>query len=73
MAGFVLDSGAAVITEADKARVAREIRTTFATHYARRLTLEQMLEVDVMAEYQKQGSNSKALVLPRTSSAGAKL
>merc|ERR1719162_23439 len=52
-------------TEDSKQRVAREIKTTFATTYARRLSLEQMLDVATMAEYQKQASNSKALVTPQ--------
>ena len=73
VAGFVLDSGSAIITEEDKQRVAREIKSTFTTVYARRLTLEQMLDVDKMAEYQAQKSNTKALVLPWATGAGAKL
>lgn len=65
IAGFLLGTGFAVITEDNKQRVAREIKTTFATAYARRLSLEQMLDVAAMAEYQKQASNSKALVTPQ--------
>jgi NADPH:quinone reductase-like Zn-dependent oxidoreductase len=71
--GFLLGSGAAEITDADKRRVAREIRTTFATTYARRLTLEQMLDVTAMAEYQAQQSNSKSLVTPHITTAKSML
>ena len=70
MAGFILDEGTAGITEDDKRRVAREIKTTFATNYSRRITLEQMLQPEVMAEYQKQQSNNKALVVPDLGSGG---
>jgi NADPH:quinone reductase-like Zn-dependent oxidoreductase len=64
VAGFLLGSNAAVITAEDKQRVAREIKTTFATTYSRRLSLEQMLDVATMKEYQAQSSNNKALVTP---------
>ena len=73
VAGFVLDSGTAIITEEDKQRVAREIKSTFRTVYSRRLTLQQMLDLENMAEYQAQKSNSKALVLPWATTEGAKL
>ena len=73
VSGFLLGSGAATITDADKARVAREIRTTFATTYARRITLEEMLDPTIMAEYQRQQSNSKALVTPHVVTIAAKL
>jgi hypothetical protein len=62
--GFLLGSGTAAITQDDKDRVAREINTTFATTYARRISLGEMLSVDAMKEYQAQKSNSKALVTP---------
>ena len=65
VAGFLLGNGAAVITEEDKQRVAREIKTTFASAYSRRLSLEQMLDVAMMKEYQSQSSNNKALVTPQ--------
>lgn len=64
VAGFLLGSGSAAITADDKQRVANEIKTTFATTYSRRLSLENMLEVPEMVEYQKQASNSKSLVTP---------
>lgn len=39
VAGFVLDEGTAAIIEDGKHCVAREIKTTFAITYARRITL----------------------------------
>jgi len=72
VAGFLLGQGTAKITEEDKLRVAREIKTTFATSYSRRLSLEQMLDVKMMKEYQAQSSNNKALVTPQLTS-GSKL
>lgn len=68
IAGFLLGTGFATITEDNKQRVAREIKTTFATTYARRLSLEQMLDVAAMTDYQKQASNSKSLVTPQITS-----
>ena len=64
VAGFLLGSGAAAITPADKARVAAEISSTFATTYSVRIALEEMLLPRVMEEYQAQRSNAKALVTP---------
>merc|ERR550525_836224 len=60
VAGFLLDTRH--ITEEDKQRVAREIKTPFATTYSRRLSLEQMLDVSMMREYQAQASNNKVLI-----------
>jgi hypothetical protein len=62
--GFLLGAGAAAITDADRERVAREIKTTFATTYSRTITLEGMLDESAMKEYQAQSSNNKALVVP---------
>jgi NADPH2:quinone reductase len=70
VAGFLLGVGDASITDADKQRVADEIKTTFATTYSRRLSLEQMLDPAMMVEYQKQQSNNKALVVPHLGSGG---
>jgi hypothetical protein len=50
--------------------VAREIKTTFATNYSRRITLEQMLQPEVMAEYQTRRSNTKALGVPHLGRGG---
>lgn len=72
VSGFLLGSGAAAITEEDRQRVANEIKTTFATTYSHRLTLEQMLDIKAMEVYQKQSSNSKSVVTPQVV-AGSKL
>lgn len=65
VAGFLMGVGPAAITADMKQRVADEIKTTFATSYSQRLTLEEMLDVAAMKLYQKQSSNSKALVTPQ--------
>merc|ERR1712192_139652 len=65
VAGFLLGVGAAQITDEGKKRVAREIKTTFASSYSRHLSLEQMLDVNMMKDYQAQSSNNKALVTPQ--------
>jgi NADPH2:quinone reductase len=62
--GFLMGSGFAKIEEQDMRRVAREIKTTFATGYSQRLSLEEMLDVQTMKQYQAQSSNNKALVTP---------
>ena len=68
ISGFLLGSGTAAITDADKQRVADEIKTTFATSYGSKLSLEDMLNPNAMKEYQAQKSNSKALVVPHMTS-----
>lgn len=73
VAGFLLGSGTAAITDADRARVAAEIKTTFKSFYNTHLSLEQMLEVSNMQEYQAQKSNTKSLVTPAVLTAAAKL
>ena len=45
-----------------------EIKTTFATSYGSKLSLEDMLHPNAMKEYQAQKSNSKALVVPHMTS-----
>jgi len=65
VAGFLLGQGTAKIAEEEKQRVAREIKTTFATHYSQRLSLDQMLDVNTMKAYQSQSSNRKMLVTPQ--------
>jgi hypothetical protein len=71
--GFLLGTGAASITAADKRRVANEINTTFSTTYAQKLTLEGMLDPNIMKEYQAQKSNQKCLVTPNAVSAKSRL
>lgn len=67
VAGFLLGSSTP-ITDGDKQRVADEIKTTFSTQYSRRISLEEMLDVENMKEYQAQSSNNKALVTPQATS-----
>ncbi len=47
-----------------KARVAKEIKTTFATRYTREITLAEVLHLDVIAAYGKRATDSKFLVTP---------
>lgn len=54
----------AVTVDAMKARVAREIRTTFASHYKGGFTLTGLLSVEVLRECMRRGTNRKYLVLP---------
>jgi hypothetical protein len=69
----LLGTNAAVVTHEDKERVAREINSTFATKYSRRISLEGMLDVENMKEYQAQSSNNKALVMPFATATRARL
>nr|HET7859026.1 zinc-binding dehydrogenase [Caldimonas sp.] len=48
-----------------KARVARELKTTFASHYTRTVGLAGMLEPEVMAAAQRKSTGEKFLVDPR--------
>ena len=71
VSGFLLGTTeATTITEEDKQRVAREIKTTFSTTYQRRLTLAQMLDPAAMKAFQAQKTGSKSLVVPQQLSAG---
>ena len=45
-------------------RVVREIKTTFASHYTREISLEDMLQPDKIKAYAKQGTGAKYLVNP---------
>ena len=47
-----------------RARVAREITTTFASHYTREISLPQVLSPDVMAAYARQATGEKFLIAP---------
>jgi len=46
-------------------RVANELTTTFASHYAQRISLQQALEPAVIQEYGKQATGSKYLITPQ--------
>ncbi|MGB1654637.1 MAG: NADH oxidase, partial [Acidimicrobiales bacterium] len=45
-------------------RVADEITTTFASHYAERISLGDMLDPDVARAYAAQATGEKRLVVP---------
>jgi NADPH2:quinone reductase len=45
-------------------RVAREIRTTFASHYSRVISLDEALKPDVIAAYNKKSTGDKYLIEP---------
>jgi NADPH2:quinone reductase len=46
-------------------RVAAELKTTFAAHYTKRVSLAGMLQPDAIAEYSKRATGSKYLVCPQ--------
>jgi NADPH:quinone reductase-like Zn-dependent oxidoreductase len=46
-------------------RVAKEITTTFASHYTDRIGLEQMLQADVLKQYARMATGEKYLVRPQ--------
>jgi NADPH2:quinone reductase len=48
-----------------RARVAREIKTTFASHYTREISLPEVLSLEALAAYGKQATGEKFLVLPQ--------
>ena len=45
-------------------RVAKEIKTTFASSYTKEVSLEEMLEPDAIKTYAKQATGTKYLVTP---------
>jgi NADPH2:quinone reductase len=45
-------------------RVANEIKTTFASHYAKHITLTEALQLDMIAVYGKQATGAKYLITP---------
>jgi NADPH:quinone reductase-like Zn-dependent oxidoreductase len=47
-----------------RSRVAREIKTTFASHYARQVSLAEALSLDNIAEYNKKATGDKFLIKP---------
>lgn len=48
-----------------RSRVAREIKTTFASHYNREVSFTQMLTPQALAEYSKQATGEKFLLRPQ--------
>jgi NADPH:quinone reductase len=47
-----------------KERVARELKTTFASHYSREISLAETLRPDVIAAYSKRATGEKYLINP---------
>jgi NADPH2:quinone reductase len=45
-------------------RVAKEIKTTFASHYTQEISFEEMLQPEIIKAYAKQGTGAKYLVNP---------
>ena len=45
-------------------RVAREITTTFASHYAREVSLSEALQIETIASYGRQATGEKVLINP---------
>jgi hypothetical protein len=45
-------------------RVVNELKTTFSSHYARRITLHEALLPEVIAGYGKQATGEKYLITP---------
>ncbi len=56
-------------TEGEKLRqrMAREIKTTFASHYTRTISLSEALQPDVIAAYNKRATGEKYLINPNMS------
>lgn len=51
-------------SEAMRSRVAREIHSTFASHYSHRISLAQMLDPAVMQAFNRRATGEKYLLLP---------
>jgi hypothetical protein len=45
-------------------RVVTELKTTFASHYARRISLREALDPKLVAAYGKQATGEKYLITP---------
>jgi NADPH2:quinone reductase len=50
--------------QALKQRVARELKTTFASHYTREVSLVQALQLETIAGYNKRATGEKYLIDP---------
>jgi len=48
-----------------RARVAAGLKTTFASHYTREISLSEALSVDAITEYGKQATGEKFLINPQ--------
>jgi hypothetical protein len=57
--------GAARVEEL-KARVAAEIKTTFASHYNQQVSLAGALSLEAISSYNKRATGEKFLILPQS-------
>ena len=48
-------------------RVIAELKTTFASHYTKEISLHEALQLDVIASYAKFGTGEKYLITPTKS------
>jgi NADPH2:quinone reductase len=60
---FLQKSGPAAVARL-KERVAAELKTTFASHYAREVSLAEVLHLDTISVYAKRATGEKFLVNP---------
>jgi NADPH2:quinone reductase len=51
-------------TDKLKARVAAELKTTFASHYTQEISLAEALNLDVIAAYNRRATGEKYLINP---------
>jgi NADPH:quinone reductase-like Zn-dependent oxidoreductase len=68
LGGFLLTPFLAKIGPAGRqklqTRVANELKTTFASHYTRELSLEEALQPDAIAAYNRKATGEKFLIVP---------
>ena len=48
-----------------RTRVAKELKTTFASHYTDEISLSEALDADIVAKYNAKATGSKFLVCPQ--------
>ena len=53
-----------------KQRVVAELKTTFASHYSKEISLAEVLDLDVIAVYNKRATGEKYLINPNKGLAG---
>lgn len=64
---FLMKAGAEVVGSM-RARVAAEIRTTFASHYTAEISLAEALDKDILLAYSAKKTGEKYLIVPTASS-----
>jgi NADPH:quinone reductase-like Zn-dependent oxidoreductase len=60
---FLMKIGAAEVAKL-RTRVANELKTTFASHYAKVISLQEALQPDIIAAYNKRATGEKYLINP---------